>query len=153
MVYGFVSRLDDETTRTIFRSKKVPMQNIYQTGGLSKLVEVLQSGDVVYVISCNRFTSVNQVYAFAKLCYERGVTLHFLAEPYLDIGKGKVWRPVVMDMIQNMYESECKAKGRMVQNFKMTNEQWDFLFECFERFNLDILSHMFSANGVLKRGS
>ena len=89
MIYGFVSSMDGETTRVLFRSKKIPMQNIFHSGGLGKLVEVLKDGDVVYVISCTRFSSVNQVYGFAKLCHERGVTVHFVAEPYLDIGNGK----------------------------------------------------------------
>lgn len=49
-------------------------------------------------------------------------------------------------------ESEDNAKRRMLQGFKMTNEQWEYVFQCFEMMNLDIISHMFSANGVLKRG-
>ena len=44
---------------------------------------ILKNGDVVYVISCTRFSSVNQVYGFAKFCHEHGVTVHFEAEPNL----------------------------------------------------------------------
>ena len=33
-----------------------------------------------------RFASVRQVYTFARFCHERGIVLHFVAEPYLDIG-------------------------------------------------------------------
>lgn len=153
MIYGFVSSMDGETTRVLFRSKKIPRQNIFHSGGLGKLVEVLKNGDVVYVISCTRFSSVNQVYGFAKFCHERGITVHFVAEPYLDIGNGKQWRPAVANVIRSMVESEYKAKGRMAQGFRMSNEQWDYAYQCFEMMNLDILSHMFSADGVLKRGA
>ena len=29
---------------------------------------------------------MRQVYTFARFCHERGIVLHFVAEPYLDIG-------------------------------------------------------------------
>lgn len=50
-------------------------------------------------------------------------------------------------------ESEQKAKGMMAQGFKMTDSQWEYAYRCFELMNLDILAHLFSADGVLKRGS
>ena len=52
-----------------------------------------------------------------------------------------------------MVESEQKAKQMMVNGFKMSESQWEYTFRCFEMMNLDILSHVFSADGVLKRGS
>ena len=153
MVYGFISSLDDETTKAFFRSKRISVNNIYSTGGLGALAEDLKTGDVVYVISCNRFASVRQVYTFARFCADRGIILHFVAEPYLDIGNGKTWRPVVASTIASMVESEQKAKQMMVNGFKMNDSQWEYTFRCFEMMNLDILSHVFSADGVLKRGS
>ena len=50
-------------------------------------------------------------------------------------------------------ESEQKAKGMMAQGFKRSDSQWEYAYRCFELMNLDILAHMFSADGVLKRGS
>ena len=29
MLYGFISKLDDETTKVIFRNKKIPSENVY----------------------------------------------------------------------------------------------------------------------------
>ena len=153
MIYGFISSLDDETTKVFFRSKKIRGNNIYNAGSLGALTSVLQSGDVVYTVSCNRFASIRQVYTFARFCHERGIVLHFVAEPYLDIGNGMQWRPAVANAIRGMVESEYKAKARMAQGFRMSNEQWDYAYQCFEMMNLDILSHMFSADGVLKRGA
>ena len=153
MVYGFISSLDDETTKAFFRSKRIPTNNIYSAGGLGALAEDLKTGDVVYVISCNRFASVRQVYTFARFCADRGIILHFVAEPYLDIGNGKTWRQAVASTNASMVESEQKAKQMMVNGFKMNDSQWEYTFRCFEMMNLDILSHVFSADGVLKRGS
>ena len=96
---------------------------------------------------------MRQVYTFARFCHERGIILHFVAEPYLDIGNGKQWRPTVAKVIASMVESEQKAKGMMAQGFKMSDSQWEYVYRCFEMMNLDILAHLFSADGVLKRGS
>ena len=52
-----------------------------------------------------------------------------------------------------MVESEQKAKGMMAQGFKMSDSQWEYAYRCFELMNLDILAHLFSTDGVLKRGS
>ena len=41
----------------------------------------------------------------------------------------------------------------MAQGFKMSDSQWEYTYRCFELMNLDILAHLFSADGVLKRGS
>lgn len=62
----------------------------------------------------NRFASVRQVHTFARFCHERGIVLHFVAEPYLDMGNGKQWRPAVAKVIASMVESEQKAKGMMI---------------------------------------
>ena len=94
---------------------------------------------------------MRQVYTFARFCHERGIVLHFVAEPYLDIGNGKQWRPAVAKVIASMVESEQKAKGMMAQGFKMSDSQWEYTYRCFELMNLDILAHLFSADGVLKR--
>ena len=53
-----------------------------------------------------RFASVRQVYTFARFCHERGIVLHFVAEPYLDMGNGKQWRLAVAKVIASMVESE-----------------------------------------------
>ena len=55
MIYGFISSLDDETTKVFFRSKKIRGNNIYNARSLGALTAVLESGDVVYIVSCNRF--------------------------------------------------------------------------------------------------
>ena len=78
MIYGFISSLDDETTKAFFRSKRISVNNIYNTGGLGALAEDLKTGDVVYTISCNRFASVRQVYTFARFCADKNVRLQIL---------------------------------------------------------------------------
>lgn len=120
---------------------------------LSVLVKVLKSGDIVYVVSVNRFGTVSQFLNFGRFCMANGVSLHVLAQPYLDLVSGKHWKPAVMSQMMKMVEIERRAIGKMSQGFRMTNEQWEYLYRCFEIMNLEVLAYTFSADGVLKRGS
>ena len=153
MVYGIVSQLDDATTKAFFRSKKVAEENVAYSTQLSVLVKMLKSGDVVYVVSVKRFCTVSLFLNFGKYCMANGVSLRVLAQPYLDLGNGKHWRPAVMSQIMKMVEIERQATGKMAQGFRMTNEQWDYVYRCFEIMNLEVLAQIFSADGVLRRGS
>lgn len=92
MVYGIVSQLDDATTKVYFKSKKIADANVYTHNQLGVLMQQMKSGDVVYVVSVNRFFSVSQVLYFGRNCMEKGVSLHILAQPYLDLGNGKHWK-------------------------------------------------------------
>lgn len=153
MIYGIISNVDEVTTMELFQSKKISRENIAHINQLSELVQRLKTGDVVHVISVNRFPSVSHFFNFGKFCMSRGVTLRILAQPYLDISSGKLWKPSVIRQMMQMIESERMAKGRLVQGFRMTNEQWEYVYRCLEVMNLDILAQTFSAEGVLKRGS
>lgn len=153
MVYGIVSQLDDATTKAFFRSKKVADANVVFSTQLSVLVKVLKSGDIVYVVSVNRFGTVSQFLNFGRFCMANGVSLHVLAQPYLDLVSGKHWKPAVMSQMMKMVEIERRATGKMSQGFRMTNEQWEYVYRCFEIMNLEVLAYTFSADGVLKRGS
>lgn len=60
MFYGIISQLDNDGTFEVFRSKKVNKDSIVHVNFLSRLGSVLKSGDVVYVMSVNRFLTVGQ---------------------------------------------------------------------------------------------
>ena len=113
----------------------------------------MQSGDVVYVVSVNRFFTVSQFVGFGKLCMEKGVSLHLLAQPYLDLGNGKHWKPSVINQMLKMVDIERKAIGRMASVQKYSDAYWEYLCRTFEMMNLEVLAHTFSIEGVLKRGS
>lgn len=96
MVYGIVLQLDDATTKAFFRSKKVADANMVFSTQLSVLVKVLKSGDIVYVVSVNRFGTVSQFLNFGRFCMANVVSLHVLAQPYLDLVSGKYWRKYIV---------------------------------------------------------
>ena len=153
MVYGIISHLDNETTRAFFRNKKVPDANVVYNTQLSSLGQMLKAGDAVYVVSVNRFATVSQFMNFGKFCMSHGVSLHLLAQPYLDISSGRHWKPAFVNQMMLMVDVERRAIGHMVKGFRMTSEQWEYVYRCFEVMNLEMLAHTFSADGMLKRGS
>ncbi len=153
MVYGIISQLDDVTTRELFRNKRITEENIVHINLISHLVNVVKSGDVVYVVSVNRFATVSQFMNFGKLCMSKGVSLHLLAQPYLDLGNGKHWKTSVMSQMMRMVEVERYAIANMSNGYKYSNEYWEHLCRTFEIMNLEVLAHTFSVDGVLKRGS
>ena len=53
MLYGLVSQMDDETSKVLFRSKKVSKDNLYYACNLAQLANVLKSGDTVYTYQVN----------------------------------------------------------------------------------------------------
>lgn len=153
MVYGVVSKLDDVTSKAVFQSKRIRSNNIYYNSNLNALANQLQSGDVVWVINVNRFINLTQLKAFAEYCQERGVALRFIAQPYLDIGNGRCWKPSFDKLMDGMKKEEQVAKGKMYQGFHMSDEQWRYVYACIESMSLEILSEIFSPDGILKRGN
>lgn len=153
MHYGLICALDDETTKYVFRGKKISENCIVPNYRIGELVKHLRKGDVVYAISVNRFNSVSQLLAVGRFCMENGVSLRFIAQPYLDIGNGKNWRDGVVWQMEKMNSIEVAAKGRLQQCMQMTNEGWETVFRCIEVMNLEILAHTFSPDGIMKRGN
>lgn len=152
MIYGVISDLDNETTRILFREKKIPNTNVVPSQQLGELVKRLRTGDTVYAISINRFYNVWQLFIFGRFCMAHGISLRFSSQPYLDIVNGKHWKNTVIEHIKYISEMELYCKGRLQQAFRMNNAQWDFLFGCIEYMNLEVLAHTFDSDGVLKRG-
>ena len=153
MVYGIVSELDNRNTLEVFRSKKVNEDSIVHVNHLSGLGGILRSGDVVYVMSVNRFLRVGQVLSFGRLCMSRGVSLRFITQPYLDITVGKHWKPAVINQMTRMMHTERGAMGRMSSVCKYTNEHWEYLCRTFEMMNVELLAQIFANDGLMKRGS
>ena len=150
MVYGLVSQLDNENTMIFFRGKKIQEENIADSYHLGELARHLKRGDAVYTMSVNNIT---RLLSFGRCCMVSGVDLHFMGQPYLDIAKGKHWKDSIIWQMERARTIESACKGALVQRFKMSNEQWNFLYSCIEEMNLEVLAHTFNPDGILKRGN
>lgn len=153
MVYGIVSEVDNRSTLEVFHSKKINEDNIVHVNHLSSLGGILKSGDAVYVMSVNRFLRVGQVLSFGRLCMSKGVTLHVITQPYLDITAGRHWKPAVINQMTKMMYIERSAIARMSSACKYTNEYWEYLCRTFEMMNVELLAQTFANDGLMKRGS
>ena len=151
MNYGLISSLDDETTKCVFKSKKI--NNVVINSQLGELAGCLKKGDVVYVINVNRFANVTQLLNFGRFCMQKGVLLRFVAQPYLDIADGKRWKNSTLRKMEKMRSIEMQAKNHLQQCMRMGNEGWNTVFRCVEIMNLEILAHTFSSDGLLKRSN
>ena len=153
MVYGIISDLDNVTTAELFNSKKIKEEHIIHINFLQSLKGILRTGDVVYVMSVNRFLSVAQCLCFGRICASMGVSLRFILQPYLDISMNKPWKPYVVNYMTKMMYLERSAIGRMSSACKYTNEHWEYLCRTFEMMDVELLAHTFSNDGLMKRGS
>lgn len=153
MVYGLISKLDNETTLDVFRGKKIQEENIAALYQLSELSRRLKKGDTVYTMGANRFGSISQLFVFGRFCMANGVSLRFIGQPYLDITNGKYWKDSIIWQMERSRSIEFACKRALVQRFRMSNNQWNFLYQCIEEMNLEVLAHTFNPDGILKRGN
>ena len=151
MVYGFISRQDNELTELKFRGKRISQENVVANYEFGRFMQCLQRGDVVYVMSVNRFSSIRQLLVFGRFCKANGVTLHVIEQPYLDLTDGKHWKDSTVWQMERMIAIEDYAKGYLQKNFRMSNELWDRLYQTLEIMSLEILAHTYSPDGILKR--
>lgn len=105
MIYGIISQKDNQTSLAYFKSKKISQGNLATSDRLQQLVNVLSAGDVLYVVSVDRFPSVNAFVTFAGIVLKTGASMKILEQPYLDIGNGKHYKASIeehlnMDRLQ-----------------------------------------------------
>ena len=153
MNYGLVSEKDNETTLTFIKSKKVSSCNIVTVSKLNALVSTMTSGDVIYVISEDRFPSVSRFVAFTDMVLKAGVTLHCLEQPYLDVGNGKHWRPSIVEHLNALMRLESDNSKRLFSAFKFTNEGKDYVARCIADITVGILAKTYASDGIMHRGS
>lgn len=150
MHFGIITAMDNQTTVLIYESKKVLADNMVSYAQLIHDVS-LQAGDVVYVMNVNRFSSVCQFMMFGKFCMENGVSLHVLAQPYLDLTGTKRWKPSVINLMRSIVDVERQAMARLSSAGKYTKEYWEYLCRTIEIQNLEVLGQIFASDGVMKR--
>jgi len=153
MNYGLVSEKDIETTLTFMKSKKVSSSNIIAISKLNALVSIITSGDVIYVISVDRFSSVSRFVAFTELVLKAGVTLHCLEQPYLEVGNGKHWRPSIVEHLNTLMRLECDDAKRLFSAFDFTSEGRDYVARCIADITVGILAKTYASDGIMHRGS
>ena len=77
-VYAIISGKDNQTSLAYFKSKKISQNNRVPVARLKQLVQVLSAGDVVHVVSVDRFPSVGVFVAFVDAVLKAGAIMKIL---------------------------------------------------------------------------
>ena len=153
MVYGIVSAKDNQTSLAYFKSKKVSMGNRVSADKLQQLANVLTAGDVIHVVSVERFPSVNAFVIFAGIVLKTGASMRILEQPYLDIGNGKHYKASIEAHLQVLAGLESANANRLVTALKLTDAGKEYVIRCVTDISLGILAKTYASDGVLRRGN
>lgn len=120
---------------------------------LQQLANTLRAGDVVYVISVDRFPSVNAFVMFAVIVLKTGACMKILEQPYLDIGNGKHYKASVEAHLNVLAGLESANASRLIGALKLTDSGKDYVSRCIKDITIGILAKTYVSDGILHRGS
>lgn len=152
MNYAIVSEKDDKTGFAYLKSKKVPDVNVVHVSRLNVLLARVVAGDIIYVISVNRFPSVSRFLAFADAVLQEGVSLRILEQPYLEVGNGKHFRPAVVENLRVLVYLERSNAQRLISTFSFNASGKEYAADCIADITVGILVKTYSSDGILHRG-
>jgi hypothetical protein len=153
MVYRIISAKDNQTSLAYFKSKKVSQGNLVTADRLRQLVNVLSAGDVVHVVSVDRFPSVNAFVIFAGIVLKTGASMKILDQPYLDIGNGKHYKSSIEEHLKVLVGLESANINRLVSALKLNGAGKEYVIRCVIDISLGILAKTYASDGILHRGS
>ena len=153
MVYGIISEKDNQTSLAYFKSKKVSQGNMVTADRLQQVANVLSAGDVIHVVSVDRFPSVNAFVIFAGIVLKTGASMRILEQPYLDIGNGKHYKASIEAHLQVLAGLESANANRLVTALKLTDAGKEYVIRCVTDISLGILAKTYASDGILHRGS
>lgn len=153
MIYGIISQKDNQTSLAYFKSKKVSQGNLVTADRLQQLVNVLSSGDVIYVVSVDRFPSVNAFVTFAGIVLKTGASMKILEQPYLDVGNGKHYKSSIEEHLKVLAGLESVNISRMMGSLKLTGAGKEYVIRCVTDISLGILAKTYASDGILHRSA
>ena len=153
MVYGIISAKDNQTSLAFFKSKKVLQSSLVSADRLQQLTNVLSAGDIIHVVSVDRFPSVNAFVTFADIVLKTGASMKILDQPYLDIGNGKHYKASVEEHLKVLAELESVNVSRLIGALKLTDAGKEYVIRCVTDISLGILAKTYASDGILHRGS
>jgi len=151
MVYGIISAKDNQTSLAYFKSKKVSPGNLVTVDRLQQLANVLTAGDVVHVVSVDRFPNVNTFVTFAGIVLKTGASMKMLEEPYLDIGNGKHYKSSIEEHLKVLAGLESVNVNRLLKSMQFTDAGKEYVIRCLTDVTIGILAKTYASDGVLHR--
>ena len=153
MVFGIISQKDNQTSIAFFKSKKVSSSNLVTADRLKQLGNVITAGDVVHVVSVDRFLSVNDFVIFAGIVLRSGASMKILEQPYLDIGNGKHYKASIEEHLNVLARLESANVSRLLGLMQLTDAGREYVIRCVTDISLGILANTYGSDGILHRGN
>lgn len=153
MMYAIISEKNGQTSLAYFKGKKIPQGNYVPVSRLQRLVKVLNVGDVVHVISTDRFPSAGVFMAFADAVLKAGASMKIMEQPYLNIGNGKHYKASVEEHLRVLVRLESANGNRLLGSLKLTATGKDYVARCVTDITVGILAKTYASDGILHRGN
>lgn len=151
MFYGIYSgSTDSNQSYSIFKAKKISRDALCSIENVEMLLSRIQTGDTVWCASVRCFGSVRMYTRVAMELFRRGAALRSVNEPYLDIGKGRCWKPQVEYLLKILIQLEMASVKKLISRGANNAEQ-RFIISVMEYYNIMVLSYIFSGDGILHR--
>lgn len=153
MMYAMISEKDGKTSLAYFKGKKIAQSNNVPVSRLQQLVKALNAGDVVHVISADRFPSAGVFMAFADEVLKAGASMKILEQPYLDIGNGKHYKASVEEHLKALARLENTNINRLVSTLKLNTVGNQYVYRYITDITAGILAKTYASDGIMHRGN
>ncbi len=153
MVLGLVSSMASSNEMTAMRTKKVSDNRIIEIGNVDTLVSSMKSGDVVYLLDVQVFTSVHMLYKFMCIAVDGDVSVKFINQSYLDVGNGKHWRSSIINQLKSMMVLEERTARVMQNELRVKNtDAGIYIGKSIGILGIRAVASVYASDGILKRG-
>lgn len=151
MQYGiYNAQTDSSQAYSVFQAKKIQKNALCPLHNIEILLSRIQMGDTVWCASVKSFGSVRMYVRVAMELFHRGVALRSVQEPYLDVGKGRCWKPQTEQLLKTLLQLEMVTVHKLTSRGANNAEQ-RFIISAMEYHNILALSYIFSGEGILHR--
>lgn len=120
---------------------------------LQQLIKALNTGDVVHVISTDRFPSAGVFMAFADAVLKAGASMKIMEQPYLDIGNGKHYKANVEEHLNVLTRLENTNINRLVSTLKLNTAGNQYVYRCITDITAGILAKTYASDGIMHCGN
>lgn len=151
MTYGIYNpAVEDMGVRDVLKAKKISSEAICPVQKIDALLSRLQSGDTVWCASVRCFGSVSLYTDVAVKLFRGGVALRSVNEPYLDMGKGKCWKPQTEALLREIIQMEMLTV-RQLASMKVNEAGRRQIIQSMQRHDIEVVARIFSGEGIMHR--
>lgn len=151
MVYGIFSEKDTQISFLYMQSKKVSRETCVNICNIKQLITRLHIGDVVHVVSVDRFPSVCSFVEFARIVLNVGASIRILEQPYLDVGNGKHYKPSVQKHLRTLCTIENVSYSRLCSALKLDSNGKQYIYKCVTDITIGVLATTYATDGIMRR--